>query len=531
MIKTYFLSLKPETPKRGYWDMGFLEDLVKDFDIEEVSTLPHGESAIVVIPARHHAKLISRVNQELAHIKNVLLFLMGDEEGDFPIERIDHGNIKIWVQNPQLGRHDNYRKLGTGYPPAIHDVSSDIPDKKLDWMFAGQISHSRREEASRAMKSMANGSLTETKGFTQGLAPSEYYEIMKSAKVVPCPSGPETPDTFRLFEALELGCVPIADSKTPNYELVGFWEWLFDEPIPFPVLSEYDQLSGYTKDCVAKFPELNNDCQAWWIRYKRKLKMALLEDLAELGFEASRSLISVVIPISPIPSHPETSILEETINSALHHLPNSEIILTFDGVRNEQLDRRNDYNEHIRRVLWKFRDKNIVPYIFKEHKHQVGMMRAVLDSIKTPIILYMEQDTPLVTDYSMDWEKLGNEILSGEANVIRFHFEAFVPGEHKHMMIGSPEDELLKTVQWSQRPHLASVAFYRRILSENFTEKSNCFIEDLLHGRLHEDYIRDGILGWNQWRVYIYHPNGNIKRSYHTDGRAGDKKYNKEQVW
>ena len=90
----------------------------------------------------------------------------------------------------------------------------------------------------------------------------------------------------------------------------------------------------------------------------------------------------------------------------------------------------------------------------------------------------------------------------------------------------------LRTVQWSQRPHVASKAFYRRILSENFSQDANCFIEDLLHGKVMNSFNQDGVLGWDQWKLGIYHPmTGNMKRSYHTDGREGGKKYDNTQKW
>jgi hypothetical protein len=43
--------------------------------------------------------------------------------------------------------------------------------------------------------------------------------------------------------------------------------------------------------------------------------------------------ITVVLVTSVIPSHPETYIVEETIKSIRHHLPDSEIILQIDGLR------------------------------------------------------------------------------------------------------------------------------------------------------------------------------------------------------
>jgi hypothetical protein len=31
--------------------------------------------------------------------------------------------------------------------------------------------------------------------------------------------------------------------------------------------------------------------------------------------------------------------------------------------------------------------------------------------------------------------------------------------------------------------------------------------------------------GWRDWRMAIYHPEGDIKRSLHLDGRSGEPKY------
>jgi hypothetical protein len=249
-------------------------------------------------------------------------------------------------------------------------------------------------------------------------------------------------------------------------------------------------------------------------------------------------VITAVVPVSVIKSHPSTEILEQTLDSIRHHLPDSEIILTFDGVRDEQYKYRLLYEEHIRRVLW-LADKhygNVCPYIFDEHQHQTGMLRHVLDDIRTPLMLYVEQDTPLVTDEPIDWYGVEWMLEFGYSNVVRFHHEAVLPEPHQHLMHGYEEvpveTKFLRTSQWSQRPHVASVAYYRRILKSHFSPNAKCFIEDKMHGVVDEAYNLDGELGWAQHRLHIYDPGqGNMKRSYHTDGRAGGPKYDDSQVW
>jgi hypothetical protein len=202
-------------------------------------------------------------------------------------------------------------------------------------------------------------------------------------------------------------------------------------------------------------------------------------------------------------------------------------------VRKEQKEMSQAYYQHIQNVLWVTKDdSNIIPYVFGEHKHQIGMLRDVLPAVKTPLLLYVEQDAPLTPDRPIEWDKLRNDILSGTSNLIRFHFEDRIPKDHNYLMIGKPENGLLKTVQWSQRPHLASTAFYNHVVQDYFTTVAKCFIEDRMHGRVIDDFNKFGEQGWNLWRMHIYYPQeNNIKRSYTTNGRAEGAKYDDSQIW
>jgi hypothetical protein len=243
-------------------------------------------------------------------------------------------------------------------------------------------------------------------------------------------------------------------------------------------------------------------------------------------------MVTVVVPVSPIKEHPEISIVSETIASVRHHLKDAEILLCFDGVREEQSDRRADYEEAIRRILWKADKqwKACVPFIFDRHLHQVGMLRRVIETIETPLMLFVEQDTPLVTDEFIAWDDITQFILSGQSNCVRLHHEGVLPKEHLPMMHGE-ECGYIRTSQFSARPHIATLAFYRQLL-EHFSPEACSFVEDLAHGILDQAYKLDGMRGWNMWRLHIYakDPN-NLKRSLHLDGRAGEAKYDGEQVF
>jgi hypothetical protein len=245
-------------------------------------------------------------------------------------------------------------------------------------------------------------------------------------------------------------------------------------------------------------------------------------------------VITVVTPVSVIPSHPDIDILTETVESVRHHLPDAEIILTFDGVRGEQSERRADYEEAIRRILWRADHHwgNVAPWIFDEHTHQVGMLRGVIDEIRTPLLIYVEQDTPLCVDRDIDFEAITEFVAGGRSALVRLHHEAAIPDEHGHMIHGmEPDGPFLRTSQWSQRPHVAAAGFYRRILADHFSEHAKAFLEDKMHGVASEAYILHGMNGWCEYPLHIYAPDGDIKRSWHSDGRAGESKYESDQVF
>lgn len=501
-----WLSLKKETPARGYWDQQLLEDVLRKKNHH--TSIGNLKEAIVIVPTAYQDE--KAINKEISKLDRVIFIATSDEENKFSLDKLSHPNIKIYGTYPHETTAD-VRWLPIGYTPHSKEAKGWL-NKDIDILFAGQVNHEHRSNMVKELSAFKNFTLDQSGGFAQGLKPHDYIAKTKRAKVIPAPRGNISPDSFRLYEALENGAVPVAENPE-------FFDKLFGN-YPFPVIESDLQWQGYVKDSLAVFPRKNNECSAWWHRFK-----------AAMYREFNQDTTTVVIPVSPIKSHPSTEILDQTIAAIRKHT-DAQIIVTFDGVRKEQFSRRKDYQLFINRFLSSGHE-NICPVIFNKHLHQSGMMRELFEQnlITTPLVLYIEQDTPLTPDREIDWEKCENLLLSGESSLIRFHFEAFIPEEHKHMMIGEPENGFIKTVQWSQRPHLATTAFYRRIISEYFTENSKCFIEDYMHGVVHNTFIRDRLLGWQQFRMHIYHPDGDIKRSYHLDGRAGEAKYDDTQIF
>jgi hypothetical protein len=437
--------------------------------------------------------------------------------------------MAVWVQYPrQEDRADGFLPVGWPghFPPLLSDHEPERPNR---WAFAGQVNHVRRKELVSVLRDTEGGVLVESPGFTQGLAHRDYAELLSSAESVPCPSGPQSVDSFRVWESLEAGAVPVVDSQRPhpggwNVDSAWLWGLVLAGRVPFPVVDDWSDFPRETPDRAR--------LSAWWAGWKRDWCERVGTTIHRLsGIEREPEPVTVLIPTSPIAAHPDTSIIEETIRSVRFWHPTAEIVLMCDGVRPEQEHYRARYEIYLKRLCWlAHRDQRILPVIHDEHLHQAEMTRRGLDLVQSPLVLFVEHDTPLVTDEPIDWPGLVDVVRSGGADLVRFHYEAGVHPEHAHLMLdekpwdvmGAP---LLRTVQWSQRPHLASTAFYRRLLREEFPPGYVGMIEDRMHGVVHNAWREYGLAGWDRYRLWMYAPEGNIKRSLHLDGRGADPKW------
>ena len=122
-----------------------------------------------------------------------------------------------------------------------------------------------------------------------------------------------------------------------------------------------------------------------------------------------------------------------------------------------------------------------------------------------------------------------NMFLCCMINFIRLHHEAEILDVHKYLMLdnspvlvaGVP---MMRTAQWSQRPHFANATFYRRFLAEYFTPGASSMIEDRMYGILVCACDERGKAGWNDFKVWVYTPETpSIKRSLNLDGRGKDQ--------
>lgn len=280
------------------WDQNCLDLLFANklyptgLEFKRIDGYPNTDGCVLIVPARYWYQRIDEINEAAARYQWLLLIKTSDEEALFDTDQIEHPNARFWIQSPRTDRdYGDARLFGVGFPPHFNQLVVEPPTKSVNVFLAAQNTHERRNQAFAALgcRGPKDGCVREdqhliwqTEGFTQGLPRDAYVKHMMNARAAPAPTGPASPDTFRLYEALEAHCVPIADDITPGYDSRGYWRMLFPDA-PFPILTDYASLPGYINDALRCWPINTNRITAWWLRQKRAMAHWLREDLEQLG--------------------------------------------------------------------------------------------------------------------------------------------------------------------------------------------------------------------------------------------------------
>lgn len=270
MIPFLYLGYKYDRPTHNWGDQYFFYDLMKDYlDVKE--NLKGLEGAVISFEANENLAYVEELNADIAKLKWVMIIITCNENGNDAFKMIRHPNKKIWLQTPHMENEADYF-MPFGYPS---EVKVKPKNRIYDWAFMGNDGHIRRHQAIEKMRKMHNGYLLTTNQFGSGLERNNYLDIMSQSKFIPCPGGPVTPDTFRIWEALECGCIPIVDSQSGIVPFgVGYWEKIFGDVL-FPIIHDWNSLEDVIKDVdwETEQPKI----MEWWKNKKQKIREDFLQ--------------------------------------------------------------------------------------------------------------------------------------------------------------------------------------------------------------------------------------------------------------
>ncbi len=158
-------------------------------------------------------------------------------------------------------------KTGFARDPASKPAGA----RKHLWSFAGDPNKLSRGEMLKTLATVDGGAWHLTSGFGAAdcLSTADYRALMDESVMIPCPGGWSNLETFRVYEALEAGCIPFVE-KRKGYD---YYRALLG-PHPLPTIGTWTEgaaLLRKLKD-AGELPALQQTCMTWWADYKARLK-------------------------------------------------------------------------------------------------------------------------------------------------------------------------------------------------------------------------------------------------------------------
>ncbi len=262
--------------------LGALERPVRFVPVMDIESAALADNVLVINLFDRMVPLIRRFIT--AGCRNLGVYHMGDEKGR--CDRTYYGEVDYVLRNyyfeaafqlPEGGRcieaiwvPNGYRiGIGARRPETLLPASA----RTNMLFFAGFVGTTEKIPARVEMLDVINkaqlpATVITTPGFAKGLGPARYSVMLENSRFALVPEG-QAPETIRLFDALELGCIPIslelAFLNTPK-AMGG---------APIVQLKSWSDLPGWLAKTMAS-PTFESDigdhqkkCIEWWSEFKR----------------------------------------------------------------------------------------------------------------------------------------------------------------------------------------------------------------------------------------------------------------------
>jgi hypothetical protein len=273
---------------------------VRVFAIEPGQNIPASDDFLVIAFEEGMQRFIA--DAIARGVRNIGVFHAGDElntatksfykDVDYVIRNYYHNDIfalpsgarcldAIWVPN-------GYK---TGVGPRRPETLAPFSVRSHQMFFSGYLDSSgdakreRTEMLETVNRHKLPATLMASSGFAQGLGPVSYAAWMENSRFALVPRG-RSPETIRLYDALELGSIPISlrhpfiDKLMPDAPFILLESW---QDLPAWYAAEAADDSR-----LQKWDERQRQVVEWWGEFKRR-QQERVTSLIERSFARSRT--------------------------------------------------------------------------------------------------------------------------------------------------------------------------------------------------------------------------------------------------
>ena len=199
--------------------------MIKDLNYKLIDQLENINSDdLVLIIDCDISKKVEFYSNLKKKIKKIYLFHLGDEASTDLNSNVYEKFEFVWKNyfNNKFKSVKNCAFFPLGFKSKENFKKINLGERKYIWSFSGTIHGSSRYDMLYQLKDILpnNIKLTTEFGSKDSLNSEKYYEIICNSIYVPVPHGFFHPETYRFYEALEAGCIPLVENPHNFYDFI-----------------------------------------------------------------------------------------------------------------------------------------------------------------------------------------------------------------------------------------------------------------------------------------------------------------------
>lgn len=272
----------PDNPWGHDWLTTLIPGLTSTIDYHVASDAPEPVDGLVITQTSSANKYIDEL---IKAEKNFGVILLSDECLAEPMTYINSPYCKFVARNYFTPSQMHNRKVvtfGLGYKNGFSkhaDPAKPAGDRKYTWSFAGSLK-SNRDTGLALLSEIPNHKVHLVDYFNSPdyISTAEYAQLLSDSIFAPAPPGGASNDSFRIYEALEAGAIPITLRWAPPLAVEPtYWHAVFPGTGALPFISAHT----WEEACSHVRSLLNSDacettrqnCLEFWAGWKQTWRM------------------------------------------------------------------------------------------------------------------------------------------------------------------------------------------------------------------------------------------------------------------
>ena len=200
--------------------------------------------------------------------RKMFLIHLGDESGIYDLSLVYNKFNAVWRSfcSNRYFNNNKVRCLPIGYKSGTV-FKKEAGERKYKWAFIGTPHKSSRHDLLFQLSDIEPSFSHKTEEFNKKIIEADKMSsILSSTEFVPSPNGFVHPETYRVYEALECGCIPIVENAYKYYDrlfpgnpFLKVYKWIEAKH----VIMEWGN---------EQIKQKRKKCKTWWNQYKNQLQ-------------------------------------------------------------------------------------------------------------------------------------------------------------------------------------------------------------------------------------------------------------------